>query len=515
MNLLVDPVFRVQTAQSIEVLNLPALLQALGEDRVESLPALQRHQEDAFHIFLCYLSGAVLAREGQTNPQQSEEFWRAGIRNVTGRQNDCAWTFTVEDLTLPAFMQAPTAKIEDFAMFKSKALTPDELDLLATARNHDVKASRVNYPQIEDWIYSLVNIQTMSGYFGRDHYGIARMNSGSGSRPRVRVEYSRRLGQNYCDDIARLINTRAGLLRGAWGYQSDGLVVTWIIPWDLKSSIALKELDPFFIEIARPVRISLCTSGHPVALLSTSTAPRLAAKEMKGLMGDPWIPVDLKKHAALTVGGRGFTPERLSSLIFEQDYELQAMQHPVIGKEDQSCSFHASVLVGGQGKTDGFHDVDVRIPARIAGFLFRPNPTRDLLAERSKTALGDSAKMQNRILRPALFTLLEAGPKQVNTAKREISEWVDTAIGRYSRSWFDDFFPWLWRSLDVPSSDSARLEWLIALKKKARATLKEAILRYPARDGRRLRAQVNAEGIFYGCVHNVFPELTEEIHDNE
>ncbi|MEI7868861.1 MAG: hypothetical protein WCI11_13295 [Candidatus Methylumidiphilus sp.] len=83
MNLLTDPVFRVETPDGQERLSLPQLLEALGLDRVESLPGLQRHQEDAFHIFLCYLAGAVLARESQTDPCQNAEFWLEGIRRLT------------------------------------------------------------------------------------------------------------------------------------------------------------------------------------------------------------------------------------------------------------------------------------------------------------------------------------------------------------------------------------------------------------------------------------------------
>ena len=66
MNLLTDLVFRVRTPEGPATASLPELLALLGEDRVDSLPGLQRHQEDAFHIFLCYLAGAVLDHE--TNP---------------------------------------------------------------------------------------------------------------------------------------------------------------------------------------------------------------------------------------------------------------------------------------------------------------------------------------------------------------------------------------------------------------------------------------------------------------
>lgn len=144
MNLLIDPLLRIETPQGMTALNLPALLEALGQDQVDSLPGLQRHQVDPFHVFLCYLAGAVLARQGQTEPVQPEAFWRDGIRTLTGQPDDAAWTLVVDDVTRPAFMQAPLENpIALKQAFKRQIMIPDELDLLPTAKNHDIKLSRM------------------------------------------------------------------------------------------------------------------------------------------------------------------------------------------------------------------------------------------------------------------------------------------------------------------------------------------------------------------------------------
>lgn len=189
MNLLTEPMLRVQTTVDIKVMNLPELLAALGANEVESLPGLQRHQEDALHIFLCYLGGAVLARAGINNPMQSEEFWREGLRQLAGRNDDCAWILVVDDVMQPAFMQAPLANQADWKRFSPKANTPDELDVLQTAKNHDLKSQRAYAADLEAWVYALISLQTMSGYMGRGNYGIARMNSGTGSRVCVGFHY--------------------------------------------------------------------------------------------------------------------------------------------------------------------------------------------------------------------------------------------------------------------------------------------------------------------------------------
>ena len=515
-NLLTDPLFRVETSDGLIRLDLPGLLEAYGTDRVESLPGLQRHQEDAFHIFLCYLAGAVLARERQAEPRQTATFWREGIRRLTfadGGVDESAWMLVVADPTKPAFLQAPCPTTADFQTFKLKARTPDALDLLATAKNHDVKSIRATRPDPEDWIYALVSLQTMSGFFGRDNYGIARMYTGTGSRPIVAIDYTSRRGSRWRDHTIRLLELRAGLLQGVWHYRTDGLVCTWVSPWNLHTSLAINALDPFFIEMCRPIR--LVDSGDYLHAMGTSSkTPRIAAKETNGNLGDPWIPINQKKLSALTVSANGLTPDLLRELIFEDGFILTPLQRPDPSRPGQSCHFTASVLVRGQGTTDGFHHVAVSIPGTVTWRLFQRSPERDGLASLSKTAIGDSGTMQNKVLKPAVLCLLEAGPKQVDLDKREINVWWNHTQRDFVAAWSADFFPWLWRTAENPDQEVARLAWLQALRVKAKVALENAITRYPIRTGRRFRAQIRAEGLFHGLLFKQFPSLKETTHDH-
>jgi CRISPR system Cascade subunit CasA len=516
MNLVCDPMFRVQTRDGLERMSLPQLLTALGTDRVESLPGLQRHQEDAFHIFLCYLAGAVLARAERGEPIQDDDFWRDGIRRLTGRADDCAWTLVVEDVMQPAFMQAPLVSAADIKHFKPKAATPDELDVLPTAKNHDLKASRVTNPESDDWIYALISLQTMSGVYGAGNYGIARMNSGTGSRACVGLRYGDETGERFIRDTRRLLALRTDLLGGSWPYRADGYVLVWNIPWDRSAALPLTMLDPFFIEIARPVRL-IVQDGAILALGSTSKA-RIDAKEQWGVLGDPWIPVnmnDRKKGAsALTVSVDGLTPQRLRDLLFEDGYRPAAMQLPDVGLEAEPCSFNASVLVRGQGTTDGFHSVALPIPSQVAPRLFRRGPERDRLAALSKEGINDAGLMLQKVLKPALFSLLEGGPESINFGKREVGAWVERAAKHFAEAWNSGFFPWLWRSVEHPDPGPARREWLDALRAMAWTALQEAVARSPERSGRHYRARVQAEGLFRGCLFTVFPELKEEPHEH-
>jgi len=512
MNLLTDQILRVESPEGIAAMSLPELLTALGEDRVLSLPGMQRHQEDAFHIFLCYLAGAVLAREDQGEPLQAEDFWREGIRRLTGRDDDCAWTLIVEDVAKPAFMQPALTSnaASNLRLKEPKALTPDQLDVLQTATNHDVKTRRALRPPVEAWIFALVSLQTMTGQMGRDNYGIARMNSGTGSRVCVGIVYEPGFGGCWYRDTRKLLALRQELLRPPWPYQSKGLALTWCEKWDLKTSFPLSALDPFFIECARAVRL-IEIEGGIAALGAGSSGTHIEGKASKGVLGDPWTPIVVDGPKAWTVTDPFFTPEKLRNLIFEDGFQAPAMQKPDLDREGQGCRIRAAVLSpGGMGKSDGFHEAEIPIPSAAARRLFRRGPDHDRLAELSREAVNDAGQMQKKVLKPAVFSLLEAGPEQINFDRREASGWWEQAAQKFSAAWHTDFFSWLWRSVEHPDPETARFQWLDALRVNANTVLKDAIDRYPGRAGRRYRARVRAEGVFNGSLYKNCPIIKEE-----
>jgi CRISPR system Cascade subunit CasA len=511
MNLLTDPIFRAQTRQALQTLSLPALLAALGRNEVETLTGLQRHQEDPFHIFLCYLAASVLDRQGMTSPCQDEHFWRKGIRQLTGRDDDAAWTLVVEDVTKPAFMQPALSSTADANKLKSSASTPDELDILPTAKNHDIKTARAFKSRADEWCYALVSLQTMAGFFGRGNYGISRMNGGFASRPCVELQRSRLLSSRWQRGVNKLLELRPNLLESPWPYHADGAILLWQLPWDGDSSLDMKALDPFFIEIARIVRLA-DKEGHLCALAKPSNAARIQAKDQLGVMGDPWIPLNDGKKGltALTVSASGLTPELLHRLIFEEAIKPAAMQKPTPDEIGKPVWFYVSVLVRGQGTTDGFHSTHLAVPAKAGFALFSGGQQRDRLSKLSKEGLNDTKGMQNKVLKVALYSLLEAGPEKINFDKREVSAWVDKSVRDFTEAWSRDYFSWLWRTLDHEDEDLARMEWLNALKEKAIRVLEHAIERLPERQGRRYRAQVRARGLFHGSLYKQFPELKEQ-----
>jgi CRISPR system Cascade subunit CasA len=514
MNLLTDLVFRVRTPEGPATASLPELLALLGEDRVESLPGLQRHQEDAFHIFCCYLAGAVLVRQGEAAPRQSVAFWLKGIRTLTqqeGCEDDSAWTLIVDDPSKPAFLQPPSTDQATFDReYKPRAMTPDALDVLQTARNHDVKSTRATAINAEGWLFALVSLQTTIGYMGAKTYGISRMNSGSGSRPCVTWRHGFRFGARFLRDVKTIIEHRPTLLEPPHPYHAAGKTLLWIDAWNGTTSLPLARLDPFYIEIARRVRM-VKSHGAIAAFSATSTATRIAADQMKGNVGDPWIPINRKTNGALTVSEAGLTPKLLRDLVFgDGELEPAAMQ-----KEPQASSsgwMTASVFVRGNCTTDGFHEAAIRIPETAGFAIFGGGIQRDRLTTRSKKGL-DLAKEIRSNLGSALFSLMEGGPSDINFDNRQVKDWVNSATTRFATNWSHLYFDWLWSTVDIPDDTDAIRPWFNELRQLAQGTLDRAAERAPQRHGRSYRAKTKAQGIFFGSLKKNFPHFMEVTHD--
>lgn len=521
MNLLVDPVFRAHTSEGVGRHNLPGLMALLGEDKVESLPGLQRHQEDAFHVFLCYLAGAVLTRSGAGDTRQDADYWRAGIRDLTrqeGCDDDSAWTLVVDDPTKPAFMQPPAPDNATFERdYKLDTASPDAFDVLQTAKNHDVKQSRSDGLDVEAWLFAIITKQTMTGLLGKGNgggmnRGIARMNSGYGSRPCVSwLPGHRSLGRRWGRDVERLLQLRDQLLSPPYQYSAQGIVLVWTVPWDGRASLSLPTLDPFFIEVARRVRLRQ-RQGHVEMWTAGSAVTRIAAEEQKGNLGDPWIPINQETNGALTVPKAGLNPQLLRDLIFgDGNLRAAAMQEP--SQTSGSGWITASVLVRGQGTTDGFHEVAIRVPEHARPFLFGRGAQRDRLAKLSKLGL-DIASDIRKGLRYALFSFMEGGPTEINFDNKQVSSWVDSADRPFALNWNPKYFDWLWSTLGEPDEELALRSWFEYLHRLAENTLARALEQVPMRSGRTYRSKTKAQSKLYFHLRDTFPQYMEVNHDH-
>ena len=182
-NLLEEPLIRVRlTDATTRPMSLPEVYDAMSAERVSSFPALRPHQRHAWHAFLAQLGTVALQCAGHEKLPSTGLDWPALLRNLTPAfGSDEPWCLIAEDPAHPAFMQCPAPN--GFDAYRGRAVTPDDLDILVTAKNHDLKRTVAAANAPDDWIFALIDLQTMAGFLGAGNYGIARMNGGFSARP--------------------------------------------------------------------------------------------------------------------------------------------------------------------------------------------------------------------------------------------------------------------------------------------------------------------------------------------
>ena len=442
-NLLTDPLLSVGGGTS---LSLPGLFAAMARAEVVQFPSVRPHQRSAWHMFLVQLGALAVWKAGLENLPQQAGTWTEALRGLAPEfPDDAPWRLTVPNSGLPAFLQPPAPE----GLKWRPVDTPDALDVLNTARNHDIKRSINRKATPEDWVLALVSLQTMAGYAGRGKHGVARMNGGFGSRLLVGLVPARPgdLSLNpsawWARDVRCLIEHREAAPEATHG-MIGGPALLWCSHWAEEEQLSLAGLDPWFIEICRRVRLR-DTGSAISAFESTSTKPRIDARRYCGNVGDPWAPVHRKDGKCLTIGEGHLDYVRLSDLLFSGDWELPILARPGKTEAVTHMNLVIETLSRGRGTTEGFKSRVLPIPT---------GPTSGPLA-----AVATAARTQMeeitvfyRALRYAL-ALAAAGGNW---------ETVETHHYAHARAPGDSlldaidhlFFSYLWRRLD---DEGARL----------------------------------------------------------
>lgn len=490
VDLLERDLFTVATASDRRTISLAELFARLGRGEVTELAYLMPHQQHVMHAFVVQLMAMVLARAGDKKLDRGALAWRESLRALAGSHE--AFQLVVGDLSKPAFLQPP---VPEGTLDKFKPIeTPDSLDLLVLAKNHDVKMTRVRRPRVEHWVFALLSLQTQQGYSGRDNHGIARMNGGFGNRPGFGMAPSLLWAERVHRDVAAALEARG---RTQISYRDDGLACVWTDPWDGTSSIALTELDPFFVEICRRVRFTREGGGLSASMTSTKV-PRLEGKAFQGHVGDLWTPVDRERGASLTLPGAGLPYARVSQLLFDEDW-IRPAALEVRAEDGDAPLAIARALVRGQGKTEGLHERVVQVPKKSRRLL-ETSEGRAVLGKLAKERVELAKTLRLKVLKPALCAFLQGGADDLrfdDNRGDSLLDAVDAAVDA-------EFFPRLFADADrEPDTTNAEFEaWLVAL---GRDALERVISSLPTSAARRERAIAAAEGRFYGGARKNFP----------
>ena len=504
MNLLTDSLLTLTDGQRV---SLPGLFAALAARDARGFPALRPHQRPAWHMFLVQLGALALWRQRSEawSPDDlptDTAFWGTALRALTAdHPDDAPWRLAVDDDAKPAFLQPPApAGLKWWAVE-----TADALDMLITARNHDLKQTVARRAAADDWIFALVSLQTMEGYGGPGHQGVARMNGGSSSRPMLGLapatEHETTLDPAawWARDVTRLLVLRvAGNDKGLG--TAGGPALLWCLPWPEGEQLDLRTLDPWFIEVCRRIRLS--GSSVISGRRSISKATRIAAKQFNGSVGDPWAPVHKTEGKSFTLSGGDFDYRRLYSLLFSGEWNV-----PTLATADTSAPENmllvAEALSRGNVKTEGFKSRVLPIPPRARRMLSSPTA-----ATLSRDQMKEIAKFE-KALRTALALVAARGDRDL--LKKDHYIFARSAQTRFNREVDRLFFPSLWQRVeaaaDPAASQHVRAAFLRQLHRAAQNEFNTALPTIPCTSIHRPRAEARARRRFRNSVWREYPEL--------
>lgn len=500
-NLLSDPLIRVRLADSSSAtLSLPDTYELAATDALVAFPALRPHQRHAWHAFLAQLGAIAAQRAELAAPPQTAAEWRRLLRGLTCEfADDEPWQLVVDDPTKPAFMQCPAG--DTLSQYRRRVGTPDDLDVLVTSKNHDVKQAVATASKPDDWVFALVSLQTMAGFLGAGNYGIARMNGGFSARPCLGLTPAKGgLGAHLFHDMRRMLEERDHLLERYPHYYrpEDGAALLWTVPWDGTTSLDLGDLDPYFIEICRRVR--LCLADQRIeAKTAGSKKSRVAAKAANGNIGDFWTPVSTGDVKALSLSSAGFRYDRLAKLLFDGSAYALPRAMTVDAAGEKRWRIVARGMAGGQGKTDGYHERNDIVFAPRVVTAFGRRKERDELASVCEALLEEIAEV-SRAMRLGVAVAASGGKLMSDLTKADRMQAAPYAR-RFDAAVDALFFGAVERRYvaeDEASEKDERKSLAKAMVTAANALLEEAVEAVPCPTIRRHRARARAFSTFHG-----------------
>ncbi len=506
-SLLDEPLIRarlVAGGQAVQY-SLPGLFVALARDEVRDFPALRPHQRHPWHAFLVQLAAMALHHAGQDQPFETEQEWKDALLALTPEHTDGAAWCLIAPHGKPAFMQAPVSD-GIVSGWKNILYAPDELDMLVTSKNHDLKAARMRQPQLDDWVMALISLQTQEGFLGAGNYGISRMNGGFASRSAIGVVPKGHWGRRWQRDVAALLNHRDEIVEHMGLRNENGIGLLWLAMWSGENSLAFSSLDPFYIEFCRRIRLIRLDADLTIGAIATgSKVARVEAKERNGITGDPWMPIDTAAGKALTIGADGFHYKLAAELLFGNRFHHPIAQELNAADGTEGIVALAQGVTRGQGKTEGYHERRIPISPKVRR-LFIQKQT-DSLAKIAGDRVDAIGKMRS-VLWTALAVLFDQG-----AAKDKFSDSAKNKTGDFTESFeqAEDsrFFDELNAEIESDDPDKARLQWLLSMTERAEAVLKNAFVAGPQSGQRRYRAQSAALSRFHGGLRSdkTFPTL--------
>jgi CRISPR system Cascade subunit CasA len=479
-------------------LSLPQVLARLsaGEDLVFS--ALRPHQRAPWHAFLVQLAYLALEGEESPTPPQTPAAWAERLRALSaGCPGDGPWCLVNTDWQQPAFLQPPCspARVADF---KRTADAAQDIDVLVTARHHDEKSGKLPLREgaLDALVYALVALQGMTPGLGRGNYNSMRVNGYYGSRAQFRLVMRRGSGPEFLRDLTALFEETERLSEDAtaagMGLTPQPHRLLWLAPWDV-GSLALETVHPLCLEVSRRVRL-VCENNALVLRRASSDGMRVSAKELCGVVADPWAPVIRGDEVKVfTAQHNSLQFANLQKLLFDRGktrMPLLAERTESERRANKPAVLVAEVLVSGEGGTDGLLRRELAMPSPV---LMQLVSAPAALAQRSQHFVNLAGLASGKVLRSACLQFVDAGDDvdwKNRDFTRAVKPWVDRFESAIDEAFFVQLFDTIERGLD---DTAAQRQWVAWLAEAARSHLEAAAQALPTRDGTRLFARARAQ----------------------
>ena len=446
--------------------SLPELFSELERNDVADFPALLPHQRGPFHVFLVQLACHALETSGAAEHlpdptpeepwkllgQHSPDEWQQMIRGIVPGYfeqfpNDEPWCLVTNDLSKPAFLQCPVPDAK-FTASKSIIKRPDDLDLMISSKNFDIKSDTFQNAQTEDWFFALISLQTNSGFLGRGNYSCARQNGGWAQRPIFTLQSSSSPGARWGRD-ARVILSCKGSDEDALFQvceNTDDKRLLWLDTWDGTTSYELSSLHPLFIEVSRRVR-AINKNGKLFFKKAPSACPRIDIGKTCGNLGDPWEPI-VSDAKGVRVFSSSLDYANIAKIITGEETimpNLLIRFHKGIDNA-KGLQLWCSALVKGQGKTEGYFERLIPVDAQ-------KKHNRHDLWQAAQEMLNHADVAKRSVLAVAVARFLScghegAGNNAIDWDSSVIKNCLPRVRDRFEKDIDNKFFEYFWTVCD-------------------------------------------------------------------
>ncbi len=510
--------YRTVAAGDTVAANLPELFAAMNRDEVRDFPALRPHQRHPWHAFLVQLAAIALHQAERDEPFETAVEWDTALMALTPDDPDGAAWCLVSPPQRPAFMQAPVL-VFDFNESWKCLLAPDELDVIKTSKNHDLKSQRMVGAREDDWVFSLISLQTQSPSDSGSYKESSRMNGGWGRRLGVGVVPVGGYGARWARDVRILLESRLKICED-FGFCNDGLKLIWLVPWDslMESCLNPSKLNPFYLEVTRRVRL-VFMSGEVQCRSATTPNPRVG-KIQGGLTGDIWSPIETGKDGerVVTIRSGGISYAIAVKMIIPG--QLRFSPAMKIKLNDGECGLRIlmqSIAWGEKNTNSGYHERSINVGGRMAAIL--RSGKVDQLARIASHRVQIIHEITSKALWPALLVLFSRAKKK-DSGEIDAAKSIENITSRYAK-YFEkicdtSFFEDLSGQIESEHPNKVWDAWLVTLSIRAEEVLCSAFLAGPRSAQLRYRAQSEAIAKLRSTLRSPkFPDLAAALKSRQ